>query len=264
MDRTSPAYAAALAGSAQWDTARNEPYLQLPSFPDLRLIPYRPGIAGDLVALFNHHVVGKRLFTLPYPCVVGLRHTDGSMDRAFAEKMEADLIAKQAPVLARLRARREGQREGDDEGEVAWPFKALWSEAEGRVVGDIYLWPNTLEPVWDERGKMEGSGETQITEASVLALPPARQSWMIGYVLEPALYGRGVMSEAIGCVLHGWVRPVMGIGEVVAIIQDDNVGSEAVAKRNGFVYRREEVTPWPEEKGGGIHVNGYYTRDMRA
>lgn len=49
-DRSSPAYAAALADSLKWDAERDEPYLQLPSFPDLRFIPYRAGVADDLVS----------------------------------------------------------------------------------------------------------------------------------------------------------------------------------------------------------------------
>ncbi len=54
-DRAVPGYAAALASSLRWDGARDEPYLQLPSFPDLRLVPYRPGIADDLVSLVSWH-----------------------------------------------------------------------------------------------------------------------------------------------------------------------------------------------------------------
>jgi hypothetical protein len=54
-DRAAPGYAASLASSRRWDGARDEPYLQLPSFPDLRLVPYRPGIADDLVSLGIAH-----------------------------------------------------------------------------------------------------------------------------------------------------------------------------------------------------------------
>jgi RimJ/RimL family protein N-acetyltransferase len=179
------------------------------------------------------------------------------MDRAFAAKLEADMIAKQASVIEQLRASE--LPSGGAAHAPAWPFKALWSESEGRLVGDVFLWPNTAEPRWGARTPTEG-----ITEASVLALPAPEQSWMLGYALEPALYGRGVMSELLGCILAGWVKPVMGVGEVAAFIETDNPGSEAVARRNGFVWRREERTDWPEEKGGGVHVSGYYTVDMRS
>lgn len=46
-----PEYQAALRSCLRWDDERNEPYLQLPSFPDLRLVPYRDGFAGDIVGV---------------------------------------------------------------------------------------------------------------------------------------------------------------------------------------------------------------------
>lgn len=220
------------------------------------------------MTLFNHPEVGQRLFSLPYPCAPYPGVSDRRMDRAFAEKMESEVLAKQAPLLAQLRA--SPLREGGAAAAAVWPFKALWSASEARAVGDIFLWPNTVEPLWDgarteqHRRAQKGNGANGApTEASVLALAPAQQSWMLGYVLEPAQYGRGVMSEALGCILEGWVRRVMRVGEVAAFIEVDNPGSVGVAVRNGFVWRREERSQWPEEKGGDVHVNGYYTRDMR-
>ncbi|BEI82844.1 hypothetical protein CcaverHIS002_0307120 [Cutaneotrichosporon cavernicola] len=240
----SPAYASSL----KWDAVRGEPYLQLPSFPDLRLIPYREGIASDLVTLFNHPPVGCRLFALPYP-----------MSRVFADQLELDILAKQAPILEKLSNSKKTEGIG-----AVWPFKALWSESQSRVVGDIFIWPNTVEPMWDDarQGRYQAGQATEkgsITEESVVSLPPAEQSWMIGYVLEPELYGQGIMSETLACILQGWVKPIMGVGEVAAIIAVDNLGSKAVAEKNGFTYRREEVTQWPEDKGGGVKVHGYYT-----
>ncbi|GMK56871.1 hypothetical protein CspeluHIS016_0307110 [Cutaneotrichosporon spelunceum] len=266
MPDRSPAYAAALAASLHWDSARDEPYLQPPSFPDLRLVPYRPGIAGDLVTLFNHPPVGERLFVLPYP-----------MSSAFAEQMLSDTLAKQAPILATLRARRaertlrdsgEGQDEKVQVHAPVWPFKALWSEAEGRVVGDVFLWPNAeplqvagCEGVTGSGGAGRPGEEGEAGEGSEATndeTTDQHPQWTVGYVLEPALYGRGVMSEVLGCVLEGWVRPEMGV-RVAASIAVDNAASAAVAVRNGFVYSREEGTEWPKEKGGGVRYHGLYT-----
>lgn len=214
---------------------------------------------------------------------------NGRMDLAFAEKMESDFLASQAPLLARLRMSLSAPLpEKDAESTpvlaaygvpaiLGYPFKSLRSVSENRVVGDMYVGPNTDEPIWDAastgeakeskegEGEKDGAGEKKqaITEDDVRALPLDQQSWMLGYVLEPAQYGRGVMGEALACILEGWVRPFMRVGEVAAFIEVDNPGSVGVAVRNGLVWRREERSVWPEAKGGGVHVNGYYTRDLR-
>lgn len=46
----SPEYQHALATCVRWDPEREEPYLQLPSFPDLRLTPFRAGIEDEYVS----------------------------------------------------------------------------------------------------------------------------------------------------------------------------------------------------------------------
>lgn len=230
------------------------------------------------------------------------------MSLTYAQSMETEHIARAAPLLAQLRMSLSSELPDPEAAAstpltaaygvppiLGYPFKALRSVSEDRVVGDLYIGPNTVQAKWgaeggDPKGKAKVGEEANkgkdvdegdksaenkpedkdaaavhdhdAAEAAVLALPPAEQSWMLGYVLEPAHYGRGVMGEAIACILEGWVRPFMRIGEVAAIIAVDNPGSEKVATRNGMVWRREERTDWPEEKGGGVVVNGYFTRDM--
>lgn len=192
------------------------------------------------------------------------------MDLAFAEKMEADFIASQAPLLGRLRMSLAAPLPAKDAASTpvlaaygvppisGYPFKALRSVSENRVVGDIYVGPNTDEAIWGSPAAQE-----KITEDSVLALPTDQQSWMLGYALEPAQYGKGVMGEALACIVEGWMRPFMRVGEVAAFIEVDNPGSVGVAVRNGLVWRRDEHCEWPVDKGGGVRVNGYYTRDLR-
>ncbi len=48
-DVSSLEYRAALSTCLRWDETRREPYLQLPSFPDLRLTLWREGVEDDLV-----------------------------------------------------------------------------------------------------------------------------------------------------------------------------------------------------------------------
>jgi hypothetical protein len=50
-----------------------------------------------------------------------------------------------------------------------------------------------------------------------MALERGQQVWDFGYVLHPDWHGKGVMSELVGCILHGWIIPYMGIGTVGAV-----------------------------------------------
>jgi RimJ/RimL family protein N-acetyltransferase len=129
------------------------------------------------------------------------------------------------------------------------PFKSLWDTKQNRIVGDIGMSPD-LEPLTP--------GGPQRTEDQVLASPLASQTWHLGYVLEPAAHGRGIMSEVIGVLLESWVRPIMRVENVVAIVENNNKGSHKVIDKNGFNKIKEVVTDWPVEKGGGKRYSGYY------
>ncbi len=52
-DISSLEYLTKLRESLRWDAERQEPYLQLPSFPDLRLTPFREGIEDDIVGFLK-------------------------------------------------------------------------------------------------------------------------------------------------------------------------------------------------------------------
>lgn len=87
---------------------------------------------------------------------------------------------------------------------------------------------------------------------------------MAGYVLEPSLHGQGVMSEVISCMIEGWVKPFMHIGEIVAWVASDNEGSKRVVKKHGFQLVHEEWSQWPEHKGGGKKHAGYHVLKLNA
>jgi hypothetical protein len=53
QDFESPSYREALATALRWDPKRQEPYLQLPSYPELRLTPFRNGIEDEIVSLVS-------------------------------------------------------------------------------------------------------------------------------------------------------------------------------------------------------------------
>ena len=48
-------------------------------------------------------------------------------------------------------------------------------------------------------------------------MAPADQMWDLGYVMDPAWHGKGIMTEMMAVLLEGWVRPWMGIGRVGAV-----------------------------------------------
>ena len=235
-DTSSPEYRSALSSSLRWDAERKEPYLQLPSFPDLRLTLFREGIVDDLVSPFNsprlHLISFKRphCSTTPwseyaftaYPTRTSppFFPTDAeercrlSMPRSFVEEwFERDYPIHQNILISFLAHNPDLPSLADtspipptSDCLLEMPFKSLRSQSTGKVVGDINLVPHSYHfyPV-------------QLTPEQVRARPPAEQMWDFGYSLDPAYHGKGVTSEIVGCVIEGWIRPWMGIGIVGAV-----------------------------------------------
>lgn len=259
------AYAAALQDTLRWDAARGEAYLQLPSFPSVRLTPFRPGMAPALVALFNEPQIGRRLFRLPYP-----------MGLEYAEEWVADEVERTRGVLAAVQEGCEGacpppkpQGQEESSGKTstmgatpgsptkahdcrtdhharedatlrrtpdakplsAMPFRSV--RLDGEVVGDVGLSP----PEEEENG--------------------ASAAWTLGYVISARAEGAGIMSESVGVVLAFSAR-WMRLRRIEAIAEDDNARSASVLLRNGFRRVGDVVTDWPEEKGGGKRYGGRY------
>jgi hypothetical protein len=87
------------------------------------------------------------------------------------------------------------------------PFMSLISTSHPRtILGDIGLRPHTYH-----------FASNPLTPEQVRKLPPKDQMWDFGYVLDPEMSGKGVMSELVGVVIEGWVRPYMGLGRVGAV-----------------------------------------------
>jgi RimJ/RimL family protein N-acetyltransferase len=61
-----------------------------------------------------------------------------------------------------------------------------------------------------------------------------REGGPVGYWLAPEARGRGVMTEALRDVVS-WAREEHGIGRLVLTTHPDNVASQRVAERAGFV-----------------------------
>jgi len=76
---------------------------------------------------------------------------------------------------------------------------------------------------------------------------PERANWPgieIGWTLHPAHWGKGYATEA-GAVARDWVFANHDVDAVYSCILDDNLGSQAVARRLGF-------TPWEPRVLSGL------------
>ncbi|ORY27736.1 hypothetical protein BCR39DRAFT_536871 [Naematelia encephala] len=241
-DTSSEKYKESLSNSLRWDQVEGQAYIQLPSYPNLRLVPFRQGIEDEIVTLFSHEVIAKRLFRLPYP-----------MYRHHAEEMISSLVPKHQALLAELSTHLPSPPPintpllpSSPTHIPGFPFKSLVDTTTGRKIGDLNL----------------AARKAGMTDEEVLKLPSKEQDWVIGYVLDPGYHGKGIMSEMVGCLIDGWIKNWMDIRAVTALVEDNNTGSIKVVLKNGLVRVGSEDTAWPEEKGGGIRPTGQYERKM--
>ncbi len=61
------------------------------------------------------------------------------------------------------------------------------------------------------------------------------QTAELGYELSPAVQGRGIMSEAVGCVLK-YVFGALGLQNVEAFTQEENAPSKNLLRVHGFLH----------------------------
>lgn len=140
-------------------------------------------------------------------------------------------------------------------GVRGFPFQTLVDTTTGRVVGEIGLHPQ-LEPNLYREYK-----DTAPTEEQFLALPPGARVWMVGYVLHPDYHGRGIMTEMLDCAIE-FARTFMEAGFISAYVEYNNAASTATVRKARFSWVRDQLTPWPVEKGGGTHYSGLYVWDL--
>ena len=62
----------------QVDHERNEPFLPIEGFEELRLSPLRLRDSDDIVRLFNDPDIGKYFYKRPYPFVLLIRIVTGA------------------------------------------------------------------------------------------------------------------------------------------------------------------------------------------
>jgi RimJ/RimL family protein N-acetyltransferase len=100
-------------------------------------------------------------------------------------------------------------------GERGYGLWLLTLRGTGEFVGECGLVPQVVE------------GETQIE---------------VGYHIRPALWGRGLATEAV-TACRDFARDVAGLDRIVALIDPRNVASQRVATKAGLTFEREATVP---------------------
>ena len=186
------------------------------------------------MTLYNHEIIGHRLFYQPFPCVCApLPLTlelfcsmprerlqpkltfPLSMPRAFVEKMLADVLPETHVFLTHFRSLLPSPPSPPhpilplpNTHIPGYPFRSLLDTTTGTVHGDLSARVHTYH---------FAAEKDKLSVEEVLALPPGQQIWDLAFFLDPGLHGKGVMSEAVGCMIEGWVGPWMGAGVVSAV-----------------------------------------------
>jgi RimJ/RimL family protein N-acetyltransferase len=125
------------------------------------------------------------------------------VDRNDAQVMVGKHMALAQPDIDTLRAYRRSNGALTPSTSHGFPWYAL-RNASGTLIGAVTLAPFENDP----RG---------LSAEQMRALPRKEQCWIIGYKLDPAYQGNGLMTAALRVVLEEWVREWMGIGQVTAV-----------------------------------------------
>jgi RimJ/RimL family protein N-acetyltransferase len=118
-----------------------------------------------------------------------------------------------------------------DKGVLTVPqAEDLWK----RLVDHWYA--QGVDTIWAVFAKDDGR---YVGNASVRPRPERRTDWEIGYYLKTAEWGKGFASEiAVGLVEYGF--ETLGLKEVYATVDVENLASRRVLEKAGLSYFRKE------------------------
>jgi aminoglycoside 6'-N-acetyltransferase len=86
----------------------------------------------------------------------------------------------------------------------------------------------------------------------------------IGYTLEPAWWGRGLATEAVGAVI-GWLFDTQGLRRIEAQTHPDNAGSIAVLCKLGFVHEgTKRLSYGPDDDASDDAIFGLLRTEWRG
>ncbi len=115
---------------------------------------------------------------------------------------------------------------------IQWLKEIEWKQdAQGSMIPrDNYIWGFVLK----ETKELFGSGGLIWEEGCRL--------YQVGYNIMKAYWGKGYTTEAMRAVLK-FAAAKLGIKRVAGGHAKENLASEKVLKKLGFVYDRDDVTP---------------------
>ncbi|OWZ77739.1 hypothetical protein C366_03334 [Cryptococcus neoformans Tu401-1] len=195
-----------------------EPYIPIPSHPELKLTMRKESDIDDLLVLFNTPEIGKWFWRRPFPYKLSDADFFMSPIPRFSTYLSTTLIPSlpfpPSPSLPHA--------------ENFFPFPVLRTASDGKMIGIVFLSPASE----DEEGE-EGI-------------------WELAYDLLPAWWGKGVGTGMINAGL-GYLKWI-GAKKVKAFHEPENAASGAVLCKTGFTRVEDKKLIWPEEKGGGERV----------
>ena len=125
---------------------------------------------------------------------------------------------------------------------AGWPVHKSLAESR-EIIATVFSAPNTFAVVDKSTGKVIGSAGFVDRHQTVLPGPDDE----IGYALNPAFWGRGLMPEAVEELLrYGFEE--LGLQTIWCGHYDFNDKSRRVVEKCGFIYRFTERT-WVELMG---------------
>ncbi|KAF8899124.1 hypothetical protein BD779DRAFT_1607686 [Infundibulicybe gibba] len=228
----------------EWDSSRQEPFLRLKGHNNIVITPPRMSDAIHITAALNDPRIFEFIKGPPYPYLPehaqswltsSKRLTDAVLSDLESAKDSNELkIVGDCPVTT--------IREVKEDGE------------------DIFLGNISFQrcPYGEFMGSMEVNVENKDKHVEVNSRrEPGDPAiiWSLGYYLIPSHHGRGIMSDTLFTMLHGWVIPRMGACRILVSVYVGNGASLKVFLKNGFslTQTREDHL---EVKGRmrGVHV----------
>ncbi|KAF9024102.1 hypothetical protein BDZ89DRAFT_139458 [Hymenopellis radicata] len=197
-----------------------ELFIRLNHHPRIIVTPPRISDAAPLIELLNDERVCVWLSAPPYPYKP--EHADWWLNQKITETNEGlEELEKGAPILkaSPVQTLREIQDDGSDIflGTIDF-FRCPWMAVDPRAAEgsdpEALLKENNARPVGDP---------------DIL--------WTAGYYLSPSHHGQGIISDALGTLLHKFAVPLLGVRRMIGSAYTGNKGSIRVFEKNGFVYR---------------------------
>ncbi|KAL0250169.1 hypothetical protein I308_103477 [Cryptococcus tetragattii IND107] len=195
-----------------------EPYLPIPSHPELKLTMRKESDIDDLLVLFNTPEIGKWFWRRPFP----YKASDAGVFMSPIPRFSAYVASTLLPSLP------SPPSPPLPHAENFFPFCVLRTASNGKMIGIVFL-----SPADEDKGGDEGI-------------------WELAYDLLPAWWGKGVGSGMINAGLEymKWI----GGKKIIAFHEPENAASGAVLYKTGFTRVGDKKLVWPEEKGGGERV----------